>query len=126
MLNRSIRKLDLVPMMINTMGLSENERVCESAFCRCLHRKKINKLFQVGQLEKIANNVEVVLADNSSNYKKLLTMTAEASGNAWLQNKLVGKKQLSELIKECRRIEYDREAIVLTHPVIAVWGIKPE
>lgn len=93
-------------------------------FADALIGRKLISYFRALKMEKIAHNAQVVLADHSSVYKKLLTMTAEALGNALLQNGLADEKQLEELIRECRRIEHDQEAIVLTNPIIAVWGIK--
>jgi ubiquinone/menaquinone biosynthesis C-methylase UbiE len=89
----------------------------------CIGRKLIS-YFRSLKLEKIAHIAEVVLADYNSIYKKILTMLAEALRSALLRNKLADEKQLDELIRECRRIENDPEAVVLTNPTIAVWGIK--
>lgn len=95
-------------------------KLCADA---CIGRKLVH-YFRSLQFQKIANSAQVVLSDGSSNLKKFFTLTAEAMGEALLRNKLTDEKQFVELINECRRIEHDKDAVVLTSPIIAVWGTK--
>ena len=56
--------------------------------------------------------------------RRLYTLTGEAIEGALLTKQLTTKEEHGEWLEELRRAENDETAVYLSHPVIAVWGIK--
>ncbi|HEV8083105.1 MAG TPA: methyltransferase domain-containing protein [Chitinophagaceae bacterium] len=100
------------------------KEVINHLFADALIGRKLISYFKSLQLKNIQHNVQTILADHKTVLKKFYRMTTEAMSNAILQKKLLTKYKLNELIKELEEIEHDEDAIVLTHPIIAVWGTK--
>src|SRR5258708_26122191 len=88
--------------------------------------RKMIHYFRNLALKNIAHDAQVILADHKSVLKKIFLMTAKALSKAILEKKLLTQKQLDDWIKELEIIERNEDAIVLTHPIIAVWGTKAE
>jgi ubiquinone/menaquinone biosynthesis C-methylase UbiE len=93
-------------------------------FADALIGRKLINFFRKLQMKKIDLRSEVIYSEDSFIVKKFYRMTVEAMGSFFLMNKLVNEKQLEEMISECRRIELDPEVVVLSNPIIAVWGVK--
>ena len=100
------------------------KEVINHLFADALIGRKLISYFKSLQLKNIQHNTQTILADHKTVLKKFYRMTAEAMGKAILQKKLLTKDKLNEWIKELEEIEHDEDAIVLTHPIIAVWGTK--
>jgi ubiquinone/menaquinone biosynthesis C-methylase UbiE len=88
--------------------------------------RKMIHYFKNLALKNIAHDAQVVLADHKSVLKKFYVLFAKALSKAILQRELLTQEQLDDWIKELEIIERNEDAIVLTHPTIAVWGTKAE
>ena len=86
--------------------------------------RKMIHYFRNLALKNIAHDAQVILADHKSVLKKFYVMTAKALSKAILQRELLTQEQLDDWIKELEIIERNEDAIVLAHPIIAVWGTK--
>jgi ubiquinone/menaquinone biosynthesis C-methylase UbiE len=102
------------------------EEITSTLFADTHFGRKMIHYFKKLALKNIAHDAQVILADHKSVLKKLLVMTAKALDKAILGKKLLTQKQLDNWIKEMEMIERNEDAIVLTHPIIAVWGTKAE
>ena len=94
-------------------------------FADALLGRKLISYFNSLQLEKIEHDAEVILGTGNHPLKRFITLTAEAQRTAVIKNQLLEEKKFDELMLECRRLEQDPHAIILSHPTIAVWGRKP-
>jgi ubiquinone/menaquinone biosynthesis C-methylase UbiE len=95
-------------------------------FADALIGRKMVHYFKNLSLKNITHNAQVVLADNTSVIKKFYSLTAKALSKAILENALLTRQQLEAWIEELEKIEEDKNCVVLTHPIIAVWGTKQE
>ncbi len=102
------------------------KEVVNSLFANATIRRKLMHYFKSTGLKDVTYDAQLILADHTYVLKKFYRMTAQAMSKSILQKKLMNEEQLDEWIKELAGIEHDENAILLTHPIIAVWGIKAE
>ncbi len=102
------------------------KEVVNSLFADATIGRKLIHYFKSTGLKDVTYDVQLILADHTYVLKKFYRMTAQAMSKSILQKKLMNEEQLDEWIKELSRIEHDKNTIVLTHPIIAVWGKKAE
>ena len=100
--------------------------ITKSLFADIYFGRKMIHYFKKLALKNIAHDAQVVLADHKSVLKKFYVLFAKALSKAILERELLTQAQLDDWIKELEIIERNEDAIVLTHPVIAVWGTKAE
>jgi len=100
------------------------KEMLNSLFADALIGRKLISYFRSLALNNISHNAQVILFDHRSGFKKLPYITAIAMSKAILEKKLLTGEKLDAWIKELKRIERDKDAIVLTSPIIAVWGTK--
>lgn len=102
------------------------KEVVNSLFADATIGRKLIHYFKSTGLKDVTYDAQLILADHTYVLKKFYRMTAQAMSKSILQKKLMNEEQLDEWIKELNRIEHDKNTIVLTHPIIAVWGKKAE
>jgi ubiquinone/menaquinone biosynthesis C-methylase UbiE len=101
-------------------------KIVNHLFADALLGRKLLSFFKKLSFQNVQYDAQIILADHTHVMKKFYRMTAEAMRHSILQKMLLNPTQFDALVEELKTIEMDEDAIVLTHPIIAVWGTKPE
>ncbi|HVX50288.1 MAG TPA: methyltransferase domain-containing protein [Chitinophagaceae bacterium] len=86
--------------------------------------RKLPALFSNAELRNINHSTGVAfeVADNS--LRRMYTLTGEALEDALLSKRIATRQEYTAWVNELKRVEHDTGTVHLTHPVVAVWGVK--
>lgn len=86
--------------------------------------RKLPAYFRQLGLHNLQCQSNVEFEVGRSNLRRLYTLTGEAIGAALLAKQLTTEEEHAAWVKELARMEHDEEAVLLSHPIIIVWGQK--
>ena len=101
------------------------QKVVSSLFADAQLGRKLVSYFNSIACKDIQYDIQAVLAGPSSPLKKFYSMTAGAMTDAILAKEIMSRKEIEEWTNTLIKMQHDPQVIVMMHPSIAVWCIKP-
>ncbi|HWB27396.1 MAG TPA: methyltransferase domain-containing protein [Chitinophagaceae bacterium] len=86
--------------------------------------RKLPAYFTQAGLRNMQHKTDVTFELHSNSLRRMYTLTGQALEGALIAKQLATKEEHRAWVNELKRVESDDSTIHLTHPVVAVWGVK--